>query len=1318
MDAVSSLCAEILAWVGSGPEKDDIGERLAWLAERIGAKSAAVVVRDDEGHAIETFEWPEKAADALDGLVVSAAKEKRKGASRARRDAGSRIIELGPVDGGKAVLELDLEGSKLAPDVEAALGTIIPVYRLLLARHLAETRRKRSEGRLADLADLGSEWLWETDEAGRFTYASTDLTRLGLSTDAFYGRTREEIGALEETDTNAADWKAIMQRVEQRRPFRNFFHPVSLPDGGRLWLRSSGAPRHDANGNFLGYKGVSAELTDLVEQERSATAAFERLSAILNTLPDIVFEISAEGCYTDFMTGPPDLMVGAGEQLIGRSLEDVLPPDVAALFRQALAAVLMLGSCPAVRYKLEAPAGLRQFELLGARKPAAAPGEQPTAIFIIRDVTEDARQREELLRLGRIVQAMTNMVAIVDLDGRIEWVNRAWEKRTGWTLDDVRGKDLATLVRLPDGDPSSPSEVAEAIAASRSYHGETLNVDRNGNQYWIDFNVLPLHGSDGKPVAYVSVETDITALKENKKLAAEAAEEANRMRLRLQNAIEAMPDGVIIWDENHKMVAVNLAYRQMYPEIADAVVTGVSQEEILRIGLAKNAFPSAWGREEEWLAEQWQRYEKPTIDEILRPDGHWIRRLDLLTTDGGRIAVRIDTTEERQRLAALDAANQALAEARQSLARIIESADVGTWEWDVDTGALRIGGRYAEMLGYMPEELGEPSDDMFRSLVHPDDLARLDTAEDDDFAPPPDCREPTREHELRMRHKDGSWIWILSRSAVTERFADGRHKKVVGIHLDLTDRKRLEDELIESRAFLSEVMDASISAIAVLGAKGEISYANAEAERVLGLSRSELQGRPYNDPAWHITTPEGGPMPDGDLPFRRVMDSGEAVRDMRMAIEWPDGRRRILSVNAAPHCGEDGNNLAITSFVDITEDLARAARLEQALSTAHEASRSKSTFLANMSHEIRTPLNGVLGMAEILDGLITEPRKKEMIGTIRRSGELLLNVLNEILDMSKIEAGKMVIETIPFVPAEIARNTEALHRLHAEEKGIEFDVLTNPGAERVRVGDPFRVQQILNNLLSNAIKFTEQGSVALTVSAREGKPLTIEVHDTGIGMTAEQVKRIFDSFEQAEGGTTRRFGGTGLGMAIVRSLTNLMGGEIKVTSSPGEGTRVRITLPLVEAAEGVTVDGTPPEAPNRLSLEGVRLLVADDSQTNRMVLGEMLKDTGAEIQLVTNGAEAVAEWKRLAAAGTPVDMLILDISMPVLDGKGALAEIRALGGPGSLVPAIAVTANAMSHHVTEYIMAGFDAHVPKPFRQAELLHAIATLLPERASSHD
>ncbi|RGP39023.1 PAS domain-containing hybrid sensor histidine kinase/response regulator [Pseudotabrizicola alkalilacus] len=1290
-----SFTAELLQTIEKLPDHDKAGEILSWLVRRSGATSGLLVVGPPDTTARLRVARPESEQACLCAALASGQVSDDPAAGNIRK------LALGTVGGQPAVLLLTLGTQPLPDEVAGALDGLRSILRLfvegLFARHNSD--------RLTEFAALFGIWIWDIDAQGQLTHLSAPMPDgTGCAPDG---------KPLRQEDWSGADWTAVQSRLAQRVPFRNLIHAVTLPDGSQRWLRSSGTPRHNASGMFLGYSGVSSERPDPTEQEHSAIAAYERLTAILDVLPDLVFEITADGRYTDFIAGPMDLLGDAHTSLPGRLLEDVLPPDVALRSRAALEEALRSGRSPQTRFRLPSPLGMRWYESTGARKLANKPDEQPTVIFVVRDVTKDMQKSEDLGRLGRVVENMSNLVAVVDIDQNITWANKAWERRTGWAVDEVLGRKLADVVRGRHRDPRNEAEVARAIAQNEPYHGATINFDRHHNAYWIDFNILPLHDRDGNVNGYVSIETDVTAQKEGEAQMAQLADEADRMRAQLYNAIETLPDGVLIWDSNERLVFANSAYKRMYPEAADMLVSGVSQEELLRFGVQHKAFPEAIGREEEWMAEQWERYRNPNIDEVRRANDRWIRRVDLRTPDGGRIAVRIDTTERHRQLMALDEAHRSLAEARDSLAQIIESADVGTWNWHVDTGALRIGGHYAEMLGYTPEDLGEASDAMFRSLVHPEDLARLDATEVQDFAPLPGGREIVREHQLRMRRKDGSWAWILSRSAVTERLPDGKHRSVVGIHLDITERKALEDLVMSNQAFLTEVMDASISAIVVMDSQDRITYANAEAERILGRERSTIEGLTFTDPIWRITAADGGPISVHALPCRKALDEDEIVRDVRMAIEWADGTRRILSVNAVPHHQpdqSDAEKLVIASFVDITEDLNKASRLEHALLQAQAASQSKSTFLANMSHEIRTPLNGVLGMAELLDGLITAPREKEMIGTIRRSGEVLLNVLNEVLDMSKIEAGKMVIELIPFTPAEIARQVEPLHGLRAEEKGLDFEVLTNSGAERPRLGDSFRIQQILNNLLSNAIKFTESGSIALTMSAREGKPLTIEVSDTGIGMSPDQIGRIFDNFEQADGGTTRRFGGTGLGMPIVRNLVELMGGTIAVTSTQGVGTKVRITLPLAETTEAAVTEPTLPDKTQIRSLAGVSLLIADDSATNRMVISEMLKDTGAEIVLTINGAEAVDVWRQRAQDGTPFDMLILDIAMPVLDGTGALQAIRATNLAGSQVPAIAVTANAMSHQVSEYIMAGFDSHVPKPFRQAELLHAVSTLL--------
>jgi signal transduction histidine kinase/CheY-like chemotaxis protein len=452
------------------------------------------------------------------------------------------------------------------------------------------------------------------------------------------------------------------------------------------------------------------------------------------------------------------------------------------------------------------------------------------------------------------------------------------------------------------------------------------------------------------------------------------------------------------------------------------------------------------------------------------------------------------------------------------------------------------------------------------------------------------------------------------------------------------------------------------------------------------------------------------------------MATGRPVRDVRYCMDWPDGRRRILSVNAAPLRAAGLAARVVCTITDITEQVAAEEELRAAALRAEAANQAKSRFLANMSHEIRTPLNGILGMAQLLEDEIADAGQRDRLATIRTSGEMLLAVLNDILDVSKIEAGKLELEAVPFQPAELLRRIEAMHAPQAAARGLALRVRAGRGADRLRLGDPSRLAQVLHNLVGNAVKFTEAGGVSVVIAATGDGALRICVRDSGIGMTEAQIGRIFEDFEQADGSVTRRFGGTGLGMSIVRRLVGLMGGEIGLQSRPGMGTVVRIRLPLPPAPEGagavqpglafapgsafLPVSAPAAGAAAVPALAGLRALAADDNATNRLILEAMLGRLGVAVQMAADGRSAVAAWAPGAA-----DLLLLDISMPGMDGMETLAAIRARERAAGLppAPAVAITANAMSHQVADYLAAGFSAHVGKPFRREDLAAAILAL---------
>ena len=896
------------------------------------------------------------------------------------------------------------------------------------------------------------------------------------------------------------------------------------------------------------------------------------------------------------------------------------------------------------------------------------------------DVTTQKKTENELKRLSLVASSNENGVAFCNADGVVTWANEGISALIGYSQQEMIGKKAVELCIGPLTDMNTINNMLHAFYTGKVFNVEIIHYRKNGSYFWGRLKGQPIVDEKGNVKQYFSMMEDITIEKKKEE------------QLRVLSLIaEDNINTVIISDAKGRISWVNKSF------VKD---TGYSLEEVkgkspfFMQGHDTNPETLAYLRKQIAAGEP---FNCEILNYTKQGDKYWVRILGqaIRNNEGaltGFFALQENITKEK-------ADQQKLKEYESRFREAFEKIGDNVWEHDFITGKTYFSNNQSHLLGYKLNDFTD-NVNLWWSRTHDDDKDLL-KQNDEKY------RSGEIDHhvlEYKIVHKDGSIRWVMDRGVVIESTKEGLPLKIVGTHTDVTKRKNAEQLLQrEERKYRSIIANMNLGLLEV-DAQENIIFSNQSFCDMSGYGYDEIIGKKASD---FFVKGEYKKLIESKNESRK-----EGVLDVyEIEVKNKSGQKKWWLISGGPRYSDAGEMVgSIGIHLDITDRKQLEIDLIVAREQAESSTRSKEVFLANMSHEIRTPMNAIIGMVNQLAKTTLDSSQLFYLDTINSASENLLVIINDILDLSKIEAGKLNLENIGFeLKAVVSRAMQVLmHK--AEEKGLSItqshsDISISP----VLMGDPYRLNQVLLNLISNAIKFTEKGGVDLSCTVVKDTPtkqtILITVKDTGIGMDEEFVNSLFDKFSQEDVSVTRRYGGTGLGMSICKDLVELMDGKIEVVSKKDIGTNIFIKI---EFAIGGTSDLPRKEIfyINKDMLTNKKILVVDDNNMNRLVAKTILKNYGAIITEAANGKEAIELLQQ-----EQIELVLMDIQMPVMGGMEATKIIRQ--DISESLPIIALTANAIKGDNEKCIDGGMNAYLSKPFKERDLLNVVAFWLNKR-----
>lgn len=1148
-------------------------------------------------------------------------------------------------------------------DESGNIDKMIGIYQDITDRKLAEESLRKSEERfkLASLATNDVIYDWDL------------IKETGWFSENYF-----KVFGYKQQNVTFSDWKKNIFPDDLEKVLA-----VTVPvifKGGKTWIceyrlkRSDGSYAYvidsgyvirDDSGKAVRLIGSIMDFTERKWAEDNLRKSEEHYRSLLTAIPDMMFRLNSKGRFIDYHAEDESLLFAPPEKFIGKNIDDILPAYIAEKYQLSIKEAKRTGEVKKFEYEMELRNGKTCYY------EARITCFDTECVSIVRDITNKHNAEKSMVeseeRYRKIFEESPFGIVLVDSNLNFIKVNSEFCRLTGYSEKELISKSFKRITH-PEHLEQDILNIRKLINGEiQVYNTEKRYIKKDGSIVWGELSVSVVKNYEGKFLYLLAMIEDISA----RKFAEEAVKESEEhFRNIVRNAEAAYfrinIDGIFedvnkSWLKIHKysspdeIIGKHFSITQADVNLATGIINELLKGKPIETGeISRKCKDGSIG------------YHTFSISPVL---------------NNGKISgvegFLIDITEQKTAL-------QELKESQERYKILIETMNEGVILADNDDVIQFVNRRECEIFGYEPEELiGQINNKLLiyeedRHILIEKNKARLKSISDS--------------YDIRGVKKTGEIIWLnINGAPVKDR--DGNVIGSVGLVSDITERKISEENLIK----LSRAVEQSPASIVITDLKGDIEYVNPKFVDITGYIPEEVVGR-------NPRILKSGEKPSGE--YKELWNTISSGKDWfgEFRNKRKNGELFWESASISPIRNTEG---VITHFIaikeDITEKKEKELELIKAKEKAVESERLKSSFLANMSHELRTPMVGILGFAELMKNIAENSELQDFADNISKSGKRLLETLNLILDLSRIEAGRVEVKTGEVNIVKLASEVYTNYLNEADKKNIKLSFKYSEDIIIAKI-DERMIFESINNLVNNAFKFTKSGEIKIEVSSdKKNEYAKIKISDTGIGIEKENLKVIFDEFRQASEGYSRSFEGTGLGLTITKNFVEKNGGNILVESELGVGTSFTIELPLINTGKKTDFKEEISDSIEKEDLEiskDVSILCVDDDSFTREYLEYILKDK-YNLSFAENGISAIELSKTKKFA-----MILMDINLGKgMDGVETARKIRKLSGYEN-IPVIAMTAFAMKGDKEEFIRDGMTDYISKPFKSIDLINLV------------